>query len=103
METYELIEKAILQKKQIFADYKGHSRKMCPHVLGTKKGVSQALFYQFGGSSSKGLKNDGNNWRCIKIDELTNVSIKDGEWHTGNVKTNKGNSCIDSVDVEVKM
>ena len=102
MKIYELIKEAIVHKKQIHAEYKGYKREMCPHVLGTKNNVPQALFYQFGGSSSKGLKNDLSNWRCIKIDELENVSIKEGKWHTGEVKTNRGNTCVDIIDVEVE-
>ena len=55
MSTYELVKYAILNKKQIIAEYQGHYREMCPHAIGTKNGYQQALFYQFGGSSSKGI------------------------------------------------
>ena len=104
MDTYNLIKEAIIHKKQVYADYKGYSREMCPHTLGTKNGVPQALFYQFGGSSSKGLKGDGSDWRCIRLSDLQNISIKEGEWHTGKVLTNKRSSCVDvdAIDVEVK-
>ena len=52
--TYEIVKKAIIQKKQIVAEYHGHNREMCPHVIGKKYGENQALFYQFGGTSSSG-------------------------------------------------
>ena len=53
--TYEIVRKAIIEKKQIVAEYQGHKREMCPHVIGKKYGENQALFYQFGGTSSSGI------------------------------------------------
>jgi len=52
MTTYELIRQAIEKKQCITCNYNGYSRKMTPHVIGTKKGKQQALFYQYGGQSS---------------------------------------------------
>lgn len=46
--TYETVRKAITEKMQIVAVYQNHRREMCSHVLGTKNGRKQALFYQFG-------------------------------------------------------
>ena len=57
--VYEIVKDAIQNKKVIVASYDGHERIMCPHVLGTKKGRPQALFYQFAGSSRSGLSPDG--------------------------------------------
>jgi hypothetical protein len=54
--TYNAIRNAIANKQQVVATYKGHVREMCPHVIGTKNGREQALFYQFGGTSSSGPK-----------------------------------------------
>ena len=100
-DNYETIKEAIKNKKQIHAEYKGKHRKMCPHVIGTKNEIKHALFYQFGGSSSSGLNNDGRDWRCIKVDELQSIEIKDGDWHTGEVLTNNRSNCIDEIDREV--
>ncbi len=47
-DTYALIQQAILNKDQVIATYQGHRREMCPHVIGTKHGRRQALFYQLG-------------------------------------------------------
>ena len=44
-ETYELIKRAIQDKEQVVATYRGHRREMCPHILGVKGGRPQALFY----------------------------------------------------------
>ena len=74
--NYDIIKEAIKQKLQIHAHYNGHSWEMCPHVLGFKDGRRQALFYQFGGTSSSGLEPLGSpkNWRCIPIDKLTKLA-----------------------------
>ena len=67
--NYDLIAKAIKEKLQVTAFYQGFYREMCPHALGSKNGRKQALFYQFGGESSKGTVTPGStfNWRCIPI------------------------------------
>ena len=101
--TYDIIKQAIIKKQQVIATYNGHVREMCPHVIGTKKGKQQALFYQFGGTSSSGpLQPDGSsaNWRCIPINGLSNVAVRAGEWHTAKDHSQQ-QTCVDIVDVEV--
>lgn len=100
--TYQVIRNAILNKQQIIATYDNHHREMCPHVIGQKNGTEQALFYQFAGDTSKGpiKEQSKNNWRCITISKLTNVSARDGEWFTfGN--HSMPSTCVDVIDVEV--
>lgn len=99
MDPYALVKQAIINKAQVIATYSGHRREMCPHVIGTKDGRRQALFYQFAGGSSSGLP-PGGEWRCIPVDRLTDVSIQPGEWHTG-VGHSKPQTCVDYVDAEV--
>ena len=77
-DTYNLIRQAILDKQQVIAEYLGRRREMCPHAIGTKNGREKAIFLQFGGSSSSGLGQPKDNWRCIFIDGLTDVSIGEG-------------------------
>ncbi len=98
---YELIWEAINEKKQVIATYRGFRREMCPHVLGSKGGRPQALFYQFGGESSSGLSSDPTqNWRCMYIDELAKVEVVSGEFHTAPNHT-RPQTCVDSIDIEV--
>ena len=101
--TYNIIRDAIVNKLQVVATYDGHVREMCPQVIGTKGGREQALFYQFGGTSSSGVivPNSPRNWRCIPIDGLSNVSSRAGPWHTGG-NHSKAQTCVDNVDVEVQ-
>jgi hypothetical protein len=97
-DVYELIRQATLARQQVVATYKGHRRELCPHVLGTKQGRRQALFFQFGGSSSSALPLGGE-WRCIPVDALEEVVVQDGPWHTG-VEHGLPETCVDEIDVE---
>jgi len=102
-QAYMVIRDAIAKKQQVIATYKGHVREMCPHVIGTKNGKEQALFYQFGGtSSSKAIVtwNEGN-WRCLAISELRDVSVRDGEWYSVS-RHSCPQRCVDNIDLEVE-
>lgn len=102
MSTFDLIRQAIQNKQQIIATYNGHRREMCPHVLGMKNGREQALFYQFGGSSSSGMIVPGStqNWRCIPISGLINVEVRDGAWHTASNHSTP-QTCVDTIFAQV--
>jgi hypothetical protein len=104
IEIYAMIREAILNKDIVIASYHSYVREMCPHVIGKKKGHAQALLYQFAGESSGGLKPDGSlaNWRCLRIDELVDVSIKSaaGEWHSASNYASAAQHCVDEIDVK---
>jgi hypothetical protein len=102
-EIYGLIRAAVLERKCVAAVYGGHFRQMCPHVLGTKAGRAQALFYQFGGSSASGLAPDGSaeNWRCIPLDALHDVAVYSGPWHSAANYGRREQTCVEVIDVEV--
>lgn len=102
-QNYLLIRQAVLEKVSVEAMYQGHKRLMSPHVLGRKNGREQALFYQFGGTSSSGLAAAGspNNWRCIPVGLLTELRVLDaGEWATG-PNHSRPQTCVSEIDVEV--
>jgi hypothetical protein len=100
--NYSTIRTAILGKKHVVATFQGHVREMCPHVIGTKGGRERALFYQFGGTSSSGpiIPNSPKNWRCIPIEGLSNISVRQGAWHSG-VNHSQPQTCVDEIDVQV--
>jgi len=101
MSNYDTIRQAILNKECVTCTYNGHLRKMTPHVLGTKKGVEQALFYQYGGTSSKGLSPDPTkNWRCIPINKIVDLLTNNDPFQTAN-NHSRAQTCVDEVDVEV--
>ncbi len=101
--TYQIIRTAIEKKQQIVATYDNQRRELCPHVIGTKGGREQALFYQFAGqSNSRPIEPTGSpaNWRCFAVDGLTNVSARNGDWHTASDHS-RAQKCVDNVDLEV--
>jgi len=102
MSAYEQLKDAIQKKQQVVATYKGHLREMCPHALGWKGDRQQCLFYQFGGHSSSGAIVPGSdkNWRCLPVDGLENITVREGEWHTAGNHSRR-QTCVDQVDVEV--
>ncbi len=99
MGVYELVRWAILEKQQVHADYKDYYMQMCPHVIGWKNGKAHALFYQFAGQSSSGNLPQ---WRCMDSDEVSNVSVVAGPWHTGQGQ-NQPQTCVDEIDAEVQV
>lgn len=101
--NYQIIRQAILDKSSISAIYQGYYREMSPHVIGTKNGREQALFYQFGGESGSGtiVPNSKKNWRCMSINELTEVKIIDKDWHTAE-NHNRPQDCVEIIDVVVQ-
>jgi len=101
MSNTSLIKRAIKDKAQIHAKYKGHHRLMCPHAIGTRNGVKQALFLQFGGGSETRLTpNHAEDWRCLPVDELTEVRYFAGPFHTADNYSLQKN-CMDTVDAEI--
>jgi len=104
MANYDLIKDAIVNKKQVTAIYNGYTREMCPHVLGTKNGRMQCLFYQFGGGSSSGVIVPGSpqNWRCIPIETMQIIEVKIGAWYSAS-NHSVPQSCVDEIHVEVEI
>lgn len=96
-DTYALIRRAIVERQRIHAVYGGHPRRLCPHVLGTRDGRARALFFQFGGSSARGLP-PGGDWRCLPLEGLSEVSVHAGPWRTK--PHTQPQTCIDEIDIE---
>lgn len=98
-DTYDHIRQAIINKMQVLCDFGGLPREVCPHVIGTKNGRAQVLVYQFGGRSSSGLPPEGE-WRCMPVERISNVQLREGKWYTGHRHT-EPQTCVDEIDVEV--
>ena len=101
--SYALIRYAIVEKRIVRAIYQGLYCEMCPHVIGMKNGKQFAIFYQFGGQSKSGRIEFGrskDNWRCIDINELSEVTIEDGVWRSASVRS-RPQECIDDIDTAV--
>src|SRR5207248_10469210 len=98
--TYVLIRNAVLARDNVSAWYQGHLRLISPFVLGTKAGDPHVLGYQFGGTSHRALAPEGSaeNWRCLRVSELTEVKVLPGKWHAPHIGRSFQH-CIDRVDV----
>ena len=102
MSNYELIKTAIQNKSCVTCTYNGYLRKMTPHVIGTKNGIEQALFYQYGGNSSEGLSdNPSKNWRCIPIAKIQDLESNNDKFQSANNHSSK-QTCVDNVDEEIQ-
>jgi hypothetical protein len=101
MSAYQVLRQAVVNRQQVTCIYQGRYRECCPHAIGTKQGQQHVMMFQFAGDSSKGLP-PGGEWRCMDVNQLSNVSVKDGPWHTRDDHT-RPNTCIDVVDVDVTM
>lgn len=100
MDTYTLLEQAMLDREQVVAMYEGELREFCPHAMGTKSGRRHALAYQFGGASRTGLP-QGGDWRCFEVEGLSGAWTRQGPWHSSPNVFNP-QSCLDEVDVVVQ-
>ena len=101
MSDYDLIKEAIQKKRCVTCYYNGYLRKMSPHVIGTKNGNEQALFYQYGGESSSGLSsNTSQNWRCIPVNKIENLSINTDFFQSA-LNHSKTQTCVSVIDVEI--
>ena len=97
---YALIRNAVLARDNVSAWYQGHLRLISPFVLGTKGGDPHVLAYQFGGTSHRDLAPEGSeeNWRCLRVSELTEVKVLPGMWHAPHIGRSFQH-CVDQVDV----
>jgi hypothetical protein len=99
-EAFELIKWAIAEKKVVSAVYHERRRELCPHVLGWKAEREHALFFQVGGDSVKGLAVAGS-WRCLNLDELSDVATQDGDFRTGPGYYDNPQKCVDKIEAQI--
>jgi hypothetical protein len=78
--NYDLFEQAMRTRKQIVCMYDGHSRELCPIILGHSQGQEKALTYQVGGESKSGLSRAGDCVACSYQKSLMLNSEMDHGW-----------------------
>lgn len=98
-QIYNLFSQAMAGRKQVLCLYGGHLRELCPIILGHSHGQEKALTYQFGGKSQSGLTRGGE-WRCLWLNKVSNVQLRDGPWHAGNGHS-QPQGCVELVDLDV--
>ena len=102
-QTHAQVRAAIIHRRPIAAFYRGRRRLLCPHLLGWNKHRRlQVLCYQYGGDSESGLKpaDASNNWRCLTVENLSQVELLDGPWQTAENHSRPQN-CIEEVELDV--
>jgi hypothetical protein len=97
MDAYTVLTEAITTKQQVTARYHDEERLFSPHALGTKRGVAHVLVYQYAGGSRTGLP-PGGEWRCLNVEELSEIGLESGAWRTAENVFNP-QSCLDEVEV----
>jgi uncharacterized protein len=99
-DAFDLIKQAIAEKNLVSAIYHEKRRELCPHVLGWKADREHALFFQVGGESAKGLAITGS-WRCLSLDELSELDIIEGEFRTGPGYYDNPQKCVDKIEAQI--
>ena len=102
--VYAAVHGAIRKRRPIAAMYHERPRLFCPHRLGrNSKGQMRVLCYQYGGESETGLGPPGSseNWRCITLEELSEVKLLEGPWQTS-ANHSRPSSCIVDPDIDAE-
>jgi len=99
MSVYKQIRDSMESETPISCVYQDKYREVCAHSIGTKAGQEKVLTFQFAGESSKGLP-EGGEWRCMFVDQISDVQQIDGSWRTRDDHS-RPQTCIDDVDFEV--
>ena len=97
MDAYTVLTEAIMTKQQVTARYHDEERLFSPHALGTKRGVAHVLVYQYAGGSRTGLP-PGGEWRCLNVEELSEIRLEPGAWRTSENVFNP-QTCLDEIEV----
>jgi hypothetical protein len=97
MDAYSILAEAIASKQQVLARYGGEERLFSPHALGTKRGTHHLLVFQYAGGSQTGLP-EGGEWRCLTLEELSEIRLQPGAWRTAPNVFNP-QTCLDDVEV----
>jgi hypothetical protein len=103
-EIYRLVWTAIASKRPISAIYKDRPRLFCPHRLGRNRAKQlRVLCYQYGGDSESGLAPIGSpeNWRCVALEKLRKVELRDGFWKTA-PNHSRPASCVIDADIDAE-
>jgi len=103
-DIYRLVWTAVASKQPIEANYDRRPRLFCPHRLGkNKQGQLRVLCYQYGGQSESGLQPAGSlgNWRCLVLEKLRGVKLREGAWHTA-PNHSRPTSCVVEADIDAE-
>src|SRR5882757_4428043 len=100
-ETYELIWRAVRERRQITFLYNDLPRECCPLILGYAADGYEALSaYQFAGATSGKKKLP--EWRCFDLAKVRALTSRPGPWREGDSHS-QPQSCVRDVDVDANI
>jgi hypothetical protein len=101
--AWEVLKRALTERRAVRARYHGHERVLCPHALGWKNGRAKVLAYQSDGTTGRGaLPPPPQCWRSMFVDELEQPTITNDRWQTADNYSLPCNG-IDDVAVAVDL
>ncbi|WP_421851482.1 hypothetical protein [Oricola sp.] len=99
-EKIALLRDAIINHKQVTGLCNDLPREFCPHILGPGLRSWTTLVWQFGGTSNKGLPDEGA-WRCFELGDLDQLASREGEWHRGFHSGRGEQRCVKRIDTAI--
>jgi hypothetical protein len=97
--AYKRFAQAMAARMQIVCEYDGYARELCAVILGHAGRQEKALTFQFGGQSKSRLPPNGE-WRCLFLEKVRDVHLRDGPWRGGDRHT-RPQGCVEDVDLDV--
>ncbi len=98
--VHALFLAAMRGRKQIVCVYQGQRREICPILLGRTGLEEKALVFQFGGSTSSGPVAPRGEWKCLRLADVRDAVLRDGDWHAGDGHS-AAQSCMKMVEYDV--
>jgi hypothetical protein len=76
--AFELIKKAMTEKKQLSCQYRGYTRNFCPYVLGHNKNGKERVLALLVRNTPSGPIVGG--WECLEMESVWIVKVEEGAW-----------------------
>jgi hypothetical protein len=96
--SYDIVRKAILDRRSLTARYDGAVLHFSPHVLGRHADRSfRVVAFQYAARGAAALPRGGR-WRCLRLARLTRAAPNRDGWHSGH-DLRRPLSCVVQIDV----
>jgi hypothetical protein len=95
---HELMRRAIVDRRPVYALYRGRPRIFCPYQLGAKGASTHVLVWQYDGESPSGILPQ---WRCFDLARLSFIRLLTDPWVEAPEPTTEP-SCIDLLTASVE-
>jgi len=101
--TWEVLVRALAERRPVRARYHGHERVVCPHVLGWAGGRAEVLVDQAAGTTSAGaLPADASRrWRTMFVDEIEGPVVVEQGWQSAPNYDGAGRVGMDVVEARL--